>query len=1019
MREGAGGVSRRFRVHTVLVLLVGATVALGSTAAYAVTPPPPPTYRANDYGNILNILPAGANGLATGPQVIAFKGMGTRPAHSDDQFAPYRDLIYAAPGLKNALLNNYFKDASFGIKPGDLAITESPDASASGVSGAVNIYRDASKGVPHIYGTTTDAMAFGAGYASAEDRLFLMDVLRHYGAGHLSEFLGPSCSDEQMDHDQLHLTGYIGSTSTMVPAGAVDQKQQQLDFIMNNLGPLGVEGRSLIHSYVLGINKYIADATMDPTNKMPAEYPTATGGTPGNWTDTDIIDIAGLVGGIFGKGGGAEVQNSRLLQFLKKTFGNAQGAQMFTDLHQQNDVNAPTTIKDKSFPYEIPGTINPATTALTDPTATVTDPTTAQTMNCNLNTNLVNLPALPTVMSNALLVDAKHSTTGRPIAVFGPQVGYFQPQILSEVDLHAPDYDSRGASFAGTNFIVELGRGQDYAWSATSAGTDNVDLRLLEMCPDSGTAQDNKWYMFDSHDGRGRVCTKLLFHDEPETAVIKPGGTGFPAMIDHYLYQTAEKTNGIPTPRMIVQAFTKDTKGHDVAIAAERSTYLHELDSAAGFLAWQHPSMTHDAASWMVGAQNIGYTFNWFYIDNKDIAYYVSGKDPIRPSNVDPYLPTWGDGQHGWTGYLGVDAHPHEVNPPSGVFVSWNNKPAPGFSAADEQYAYGDVYRSQSLEDQIQHQFSIHNNKLTRANLVEAMSTASTVDLTGTRVLPELLPYIQSNSIGTSAGVQSMISQLNTWLAGGAHRIKADHAATDYLNPAAIAVMDELFPRVVRAVFDNVLSAADIDNSNAGLSNRYNRLPQGFVDYPSLSRGSSYDGGYEGYIVKLLRQLQGESVGSPFGSALMANFCGAGGAVTDCKTAIDKALTDTYNALVTINGTAVVANWKNTTANPKTTMPEFDSIKFATIGLVDQPHMDWQNRPTFQQVVDFTSHRPRGATPSPAPSAGVTPSPVAANAGDTTKLPPTTTDQVPGLGLLMLVLGSLVLAFRLRRRTRA
>ena len=40
-------------------------------------------------------------------------------------------------------------------------------------------------------------------------------------------------------------------------------------------------------------------------------------------------------------------------------------------------------------------------------------------------------------------------------------------------------------------------------------------------------------------------------------------------------------------------------------------------------------------------------------------------------------------------------------------------------------------------------------------------------------------------------------------------------------------------------------------------------------------------------------------------------------------------------------------------------MPEFDSIGFRALGLVGQPNIDWQNRPTFQQVVEFPRHRPR------------------------------------------------------------
>ena len=71
----------------------------------------------------------------------------------------------------------------------------------------MTIYRD-THDIPHIYGTTDTTLAFGAGYAQAEDRLFLMDVLRHYGEGTLAQFLGGSCAFEQMDHDQLLLSPY-------------------------------------------------------------------------------------------------------------------------------------------------------------------------------------------------------------------------------------------------------------------------------------------------------------------------------------------------------------------------------------------------------------------------------------------------------------------------------------------------------------------------------------------------------------------------------------------------------------------------------------------------------------------------------------------------------------------------------------------------------------------------------------------------------------------------------------------
>src|SRR5207253_853296 len=53
--------------------------------------------------------------------------------------------------------------------------------------------------------------------------------------------------------------------------------------------------------------------------------------------------------------------------------------------------------------------------------------------------------------SNELIVDAAHSAAGHPIAVFGPQTGYFVPQLLHEIDLHGPGLQARGVSFSGFN----------------------------------------------------------------------------------------------------------------------------------------------------------------------------------------------------------------------------------------------------------------------------------------------------------------------------------------------------------------------------------------------------------------------------------------------------------------------------------------------------------------------------------------------------------------------------------------
>ena len=57
--------------------------------------------------------------------------------------------------------------------------TETPDDRASRSSATSTTSRTSTA-------TPTQTLAFGAGYAQAEDRLFLMDVLRHYGEGTLA-----------------------------------------------------------------------------------------------------------------------------------------------------------------------------------------------------------------------------------------------------------------------------------------------------------------------------------------------------------------------------------------------------------------------------------------------------------------------------------------------------------------------------------------------------------------------------------------------------------------------------------------------------------------------------------------------------------------------------------------------------------------------------------------------------------------------------------------------------------------
>lgn len=1003
------------RLALVAALLAG-IAAIGPVASAS------PTGTGTALPPVLSIMPAGNNGLVDAAQALQFEASNSPPATSQDQLAPYEALPYAQH-LTDAKLTNYFNPERFAVPPAQVASVERPDPNV-----AVTIVWD-THAIPHITGASLSAMAYGAGYAAAQTRLFLMDVLRHYGAGTLSSFIGPSCSDESMDRSSLLSAPYT-TAAAQAQLAALPK-----EFPAHNLGADVV---AMAHAYIAGVNRYISAALTNPS-LLPADY-LAIGRVPQPWHATDFVAIASLVGGIFGAGGGTEVQNAGLLAYLESRLGQAGGAAAFNSFKDQNDPAAPTTIAGRAFPYEIPGRIDPALTALpAHPFAPLTGSPTGTTSGCNLSAPSVAPPPLgarrlspsqraqilasvhrlvtsvasirfPLADSNALVLSGKDTRTGHPIAVFGPQVGYFAPQILMQETLQAPGYAAAGSAFPGTNLVVELGRGTNFAWSATSAGTDVVDQRLLHLCNPSGgpVAAEQADYLF-----HGR-CVAMSEHTFTEIATPTPGGIGAPAVINHQVYFA---DGGV------VQGWTQALGGAPVAVVTVRSTYGHEVDSAIGFLQMGMPGLTYNAATWMHAVSQIEYTFNWFYVGAHNAAYYQSGLDPLRPSDVNPNLPVWGGGSAGWRGFLSYAGHPHEVNPPQGYFTSWNNKPAPLFSASDANFAYGPVYRSQLLDTAIHAELALHHGHLTRADLVQAMSSASTVDLTAVSVWPELLAYLATHKVVLTAAEQSMLAQLRAWLAAGAHRLEPAPGrslanSAQYSYAAAIAISDQLFPQLVSALYGPIFAAGGVI-STAGQPQAFTAFPQmgegyytGFVNQPG-SVGSAYDGGWEGYVQKSLDTLNGQAVAQPFAADVTSHLCGSGGPAS-CPSAIARALSVTYQGLVAANGNVTnPASWTadSITAAAGETMPQHDSIQFQAVGIVGQPSIEWQNRPTFQQVAEFGAGPVSGSVVS---GSRVSASGVSGH-GATLALTGPPAD-LPELALLLLAAGGL--GARLARRRR-
>jgi acyl-homoserine lactone acylase PvdQ len=855
---------------------------------------PDPRYRDfDDPGGFMNILPPGQDGGVNGVEMLRFQLTKKYPKHFNDQTDMYNSLAHDAPGIEDRDLTKYFKDASFGVK-GKIERSYSPTKGAT-------ILRD-EYGVPHIFGETREATMFAVGYATAEDRLFLMDVLRHLGRGRVSEFLGASERNKEMDRAQLKIAPYKESELT-----------DQVNDICDS-GPEGAQACLDAQAYIRGINAYIKKAYLDP-RLMPAEYPLLQQ-VPKPFVKEDIVAIASLVGGIFGMGGGNEVASGTFLQELQQKYGGKKGRALWEAFRSANDAEAPVTVK-KPFPYNNHRPTDPRSTALLD--LETADQALRQMDKPDMILDGPKGPIRltpPKGNSNALLVAGKHTRDGRPIAVFGPQTGYFSPQLLVEMDVHGPGIDARGVAFAGVNLYVQLGRGKNYAWSATSSGADNVDQWVVKLCEPDGSRPTKKskhyWY-------KGK-CRPMDIYRHRQIA--KPTAAGLPdkPSLKNIIFDIrVERTVYGP----VVARGT--VKGEPVAVTVQRSTYGRELASAIGFQRVNNPEFMKDGArSFLKAFDGVEYAFNWFYTDEKDIAYKHTCLCPVRDPRTDPDLPSWGTGEYDWTGqFLRPKQQPQAINPPQGYLANWNNKQAPKFRSNDANFNYGPIHRSLFLEKRIREAVS-SGKKLTRSDAVNLVMDAATVDLKGQEVYPLVLRVLGSEAPGGDPVLQRMRDRLEEWVNSGGHRRDRNPRDGKYDHAVAVAIGDAYFETLVEAIFGDTLQGT--------------HLPNPLEDSPRSGQGSAYMEGYYAYVHKDLRQVLGDPVRDPWPKT----HCGEGD-LGDCRDRLWQALKEAADKLTEEYGSPDPDDWKYDAAR--------DHIKQTPVGLIAAPDMQWVNRPTFQQVV--------------------------------------------------------------------
>jgi len=750
--QSTRAVLRRSRGSALAIAIAGLALAFPTLTASADRGGSHGRHRPPAGGDTaLYILPPGNyGGLVTTPQ-------------SRDQLPLYDGLTPLRGAVTEADLERLFL-------PEDFTPIEPSREEPTGHPG-VRIVYDA-YGVAHVTGETREDVAFGAGWVTARDRSLLLQLGR-----------GPArvavCDVPGIDAFSL-----VTSAQSFVPSAqceALVTAQQRL--LVDTYDDKGRQILADAQATADGINAYWASIGV---NTEPA-------------TVNDVIAVAAFIGSIFGAGGGAEARNSDLLAKLQAALGPVEGYAAWDDAMLSGDPEAPTTIR-KRFDYgpftggRVTGsvTIDPGSIIALDPRAPAASGASlaaiggaAAAGSAAESPVLVDAAAAPPrkQASNFLVVAPQRSATGNTLAVMGPQLGYYYPEIVQQIHLKGPGYEAQGVAVPGMAMYLLIGRTRDYAWSLTSAGHDVRDVFAEQLCEPDGSAptRASLHYVFDGS------CRPMEIFD-------------------------AGLLNGVPLRYPVSlhgpMIGTATVGGRPYALTRKRSTFGRDGLNLAAL-----KDMTDGQAStprrFFDVADQFGFTFNWAYASRTTTAYFSSGRLPKRARGLDRRLPTLGTGGYEWRGFLDTDEHPHDVGGVHGLLLNWNNRSAPGFMHGDDE-PFGSVHRVE-LFDRFPHRVRLVDD-------VGIMNRAATEDVRSP-VWPVVSEVLRARPAPGPLEAQ-VVTLLDEWVRRDAPRLDAD--LDGLYDDAGPTIMDALWrpiaEAVMRPVYGDLLGALDGLRSLGGLS---------------------------------------------------------------------------------------------------------------------------------------------------------------------------------------------------------
>lgn len=297
------------------------------------------------------------------------------------------------------------------------------EISLAGLKGEITIARDA-HGVPHISASGRNDLAFGLGFAHAQDRLWQMDMNRRIGRGRLSEAVGP---------DGLGIDKYMRTLGFAVKSETAYER-------------LPDDAKTALQAYAAGVNAFLATRS----GALPPEF-LLTGVEPEPWTPSDTLVWMKLMWLDLSGNMRYEIARARALSKLTPD----QLATLYPSYPGDSEPAFPdlAAIYGQSGLTELAAVVGP-------------EPQIA-------------------LGSNNWVVSGEMTKSGKPMLANDPHLGLTTPSIWYLVRLHDNTTDSNlvGVSFPGSPSIV-LGRNDRIAWGFTNTDPDIQDLFIEKLTED-------------------------------------------------------------------------------------------------------------------------------------------------------------------------------------------------------------------------------------------------------------------------------------------------------------------------------------------------------------------------------------------------------------------------------------------------------------------------------------------------------------------------------------------------------